>query len=131
MSFGRANGRSPIRPTWVNSNDCFEYRSKQHGAYAFAHPAEGDPTFGRDPTDAFYEGVHMRQWHGQHSVSGQDIGIGRHHPPYVCAVTSPHMFATALLVTFNPNPHAENGASTPRCPSCRIAFCGGWSTTSS
>ena len=113
MSFGRANGRSPIRPTWVNSNDCFEYRSKQHGAYAFAHPAEGDPTFGRDPTDAFYEGVHMRQWHGQHSVSGQDIGIGRHHPPYVCAVTSPHMFATALLVTFNPNPHAENGASTP------------------
>ena len=74
MSFGRANGRSPIRPTWVNSNDCFEYRSKQHGAYAFAHPAEGDPTFGRDPTDAFYEGVHMRQWHGQHSVSGQDIG---------------------------------------------------------
>ena len=113
MSFGRANGRSPIRPTWVNSNDCFEYRSKQHGAYAFAHPAEGDPTFGRDPTDALYEGVRMRQWHGQQSVSGQDIGIGRHHPPYVCAVTSPHMFATALLVTVNSNPHAENGASTP------------------
>ena len=114
MSFGRANGRSPIRPTWVNSNDCFEYRSKQHGAYAFAHPAEGDPTFGRDPTDAFYEGVRMRQWHGQQSVSGQDIGIGRHHPPYVCAVTSPHMFATALLVTVNnPNPNAENGVSTP------------------
>jgi len=98
----------------VNSNDCFEYRSKQHGAYAFAHPAEGDPTFGRDPTDTFYEGVRMRQWHGQQSVSGQDIGIGRHHPPYVCAVTSPHMFATALLVTVNnPNPNAENGVSTP------------------
>jgi len=114
MSFGRANGRTPIRPTWVNSNDCFEYRSKQHGAYAFAHPAEGDPTFGRDPTDTFYEGVRMRQWHGQQSVSGQDIGIGRHHPPYVCAVTSPHMFATALLVTVNnPNPNAENGVSTP------------------
>ena len=103
MSFGRANGRTPIRPTWVNSNDCFEYRSKQHGQYAFAHPAEGDPTFGRDPTDAFYEGVRMRKWHGQQSVSGQDVGIGRHHPPYLCAVTSPHAFATALLVTVKPN----------------------------
>jgi hypothetical protein len=115
MSFGRANGRTPIRPTWVNSNDCFEYRSKQHGQYAFAHPAEGDPTFGRDPTDAFYEGVHMRKWHGQQSVSGQDVGIGRHHPPYLCAVTSPHAFATALLVTVKPH-RVEDGVHGESVP---------------
>ena len=113
MSFGRANGRTPIRPTWVNSNDCFEYRSKQHGKYAFAHPAEGDPTFGRDPTDVFYEGVALRKWHGQQSVSGQDVGIERHHPPFVCAVTSPHMFATALLVTVKPDGDPRETQTAP------------------
>ena len=75
---------------------------KKHGEYAFAHPASGDPSGGRDPTDLMYEGVHVRHWHGQEAVS--DDAMARHHPPLICAVTSPHSFGTAILCTFRGHP---------------------------
>ena len=113
MSFGRANSKHIIRPTWTDT-PLFP-PPKQHGAYAFTHPANGDPTAGRDPTDAFYEGIKLRAWHGQQSVSGEDLGIGRHHPPILCAVTSPHMFGTAFLVNVNDASDAKSHGEPVPC----------------
>ena len=96
MSFGRANANHVIRRTWTDTPTVVP--PKQHGSFAFTHPASSDPTAGRDPVDAFYDGIKLRAWHGQQSVSGEDLGIGRHHPPILCAVTSPHMFGTGFLV---------------------------------
>ena len=97
----RADSRYPIRNNIVHTP--ILQNPKRHGEYAYAHPASGDPSGGRDPTDLMYEGVHVRHWHGQEAVSA-DHAIARHHPPPMCAVTSPHSFGTGILCTFHGHP---------------------------
>lgn len=101
MSWNRADSRYPIRNNIVHTP--ILQNPKRHGEYAYAHPASGDPSGGRDPTDLMYEGVHVRHWHGQEAVSA-DHAIARHHPPLMCAVTSPHSFGTGILCTFHGHP---------------------------
>ena len=101
MSWNRADSRYPIRNNIVHTP--ILQNPKRHGEYAYAHPASGDPSGGRDPTDLMYEGVHVRHWHGQEAVSA-DHAIARHHPPPMCAVTSPHSFGTGILCTFHGHP---------------------------
>ena len=98
MSWNRADSKYPIRRNIVHTPVL--QTPKKHGEYAFVHPAAGDPTGGRHPTDLLYEGVNLRAFHGQAGVADD----ARAHPPIVCAVTSSHTFATGILCTFREQP---------------------------
>ena len=67
MSWNRADAKYPIRRNIVHTPVL--QTPKKHGEYAFVHPAAGDPTGGRHPTDLLYEGVNLRAFHGQAGVA--------------------------------------------------------------
>ena len=75
MSWNRADAKYPIRRNIVHTPVL--QTPKKHGEYAFVHPAAGDPTGGRHPTDLLYEGVNLRAFHGQAGVADD----ARAHPP--------------------------------------------------